>query len=221
MVKAPHWYQMSEAPLDGASEKVGIDPDRIPVSLRCKSFQKLGWGKVVFFRGPLVEEALVPRGTDPGTRVRMPRARLLPAAGGDVMSKSCSPRLSSARSCMGHTPSSLALVELPFRPVESKAEGRNRLIRNLVNAGCMAAYHRAGLPVEGLAMKTRSKSRAAPEAAPILACCRLFRRWRPPGSACNENPVKTFALMPRTAHSLHGDGCGLPGGSALLPVPAE
>ena len=53
----------------------------------------------------------------------MPRARLLPEAGADVMSKSCSPRLSSARSCMGRMPSLLTLVELPFRAVVSETEG--------------------------------------------------------------------------------------------------
>src|SRR5690606_36444801 len=43
------------------------------------------------------------------------RARLLPEAGGDLISRYCSPRLSKARSCIGRMPSSLALVELPLR----------------------------------------------------------------------------------------------------------
>src|SRR5690606_29714435 len=41
-------------------------------------------------------------------------ARLLPEAGGDLISRYCSPRRSKARSCIGRMPSSLDLVELPL-----------------------------------------------------------------------------------------------------------
>src|SRR5690606_30879254 len=42
------------------------------------------------------------------------RARLLPEAGGDLISRYCSPRRSKTRSCIGRMPSSLDLVDRPF-----------------------------------------------------------------------------------------------------------
>lgn len=122
---------------------------------------------------------------------------------------------------MGRIPSSLALVELPFWAVVSETEGRNRLIRNLVNAGIMAAYHRAGLPMEGLANENPVKKSCCVR-SPVNTCMLpLVLPMQDPRSAGNENPVKTFALMPRPAHSPYGGGWGLPGGSTLLPVSSE
>lgn len=51
------------------------------------------------------------------------RARDLPDAGGDLISRYRSPRRSKARSCMARMPISLALVEAPVRPVRSETEG--------------------------------------------------------------------------------------------------
>ena len=41
-------------------------------------------------------------------------ARLLPEAGGDLMSRYCSPRFCQTRSCIGRMPSAFARVELPL-----------------------------------------------------------------------------------------------------------
>lgn len=50
-------------------------------------------------------------------------ARLLPDAGGDLISRFCSPRLEYARSCIGRMPSSLALLDAPVRAVRKETAG--------------------------------------------------------------------------------------------------
>lgn len=99
---------------------------------------------------------------------------------------------------MGRIPNSLALVELPFWAVVSETEGTNRLIRNPVNAGVMAAYHRAGLPMEGLAMKTRSKNHTGPETASVLGLWGLTIGPALHKGPSDQNPIKTSTPMLRT-----------------------
>ena len=81
-----------------------------------------------------------------------------------------------------------------------------------------------GIPRQGpllAPIKTRSKSHTMPEAASTPGLRQLTSGLGSRGAACNQNPIKTFALMPGTARNLHGDGRGLPGESALLPVSSE
>ena len=55
-------------------------------------------------------------------------ARLLPDAGGDLMSRYCSPRFSYARSCITRMPSSLALTDAPEFEVRSATVGIIRVV---------------------------------------------------------------------------------------------
>lgn len=50
-------------------------------------------------------------------------ARLLPEAGGDLMSRHCSPRFCQTRSCMGRMPNELERVELPSWAYLTETEG--------------------------------------------------------------------------------------------------
>ena len=51
-------------------------------------------------------------------------ARLLPEAGGDLISRYCSPRFAHARACIGRMPNSLAWLDAPVRAVAMETAGR-------------------------------------------------------------------------------------------------